>query len=68
MDKVRSLAFRQAPARLTEMSIGDEGFRPFWRVSANDWQSMLQGKKQMYVFVVLAFADSTASKKSVLGQ
>lgn len=62
MDKVRSLAFRQAPARLTEMSIGDEGFRPFWRVSANDWQSMLQGKKQMYVFVVLAFADSGLPK------
>ncbi len=38
--------------------MGEEDFRPFWKVSASDWQAMLQGKKQMYVFAVLTFSDA----------
>jgi hypothetical protein len=62
MTKVRDLAFAHTPVRNTEMNVGDEAFRPFWRISAADWQAMLQGKKQMYTYVVLTYADDTLPK------
>lgn len=59
MQRVTARAEAITPPRKAESDVGQEVFRPGWRIKAADWQQVVSGQKNLYVFVALAFADDT---------